>query len=342
MIEIFAVTTRGLESVSAEEVAAVDQTHVREVSYRRVTARCTGPLIPLFDLRTVDDIFLSVGTWLDIGSNRAALGAIRRMSSQLNLYRAAAIVEGLRPIRRPPAFSVTANFVGRRDYTTPDIKEACSAGVRDAHYGWKYASDDREADLNVRLFIEHDTAFVGVRLAAEPLQNRAYKIAHVPGSLKPPVAAALVRMSGPEREAYLLDPCCGAGTILVEGARMEIPTLGGDNDPKAVTASLSNIAAANVSTPVLHWDARHLPLTDDSVPRVVTNPPWGRKVDIESDLRSFYRALGQEISRVLEQDGRAVVLTWAPAWVRAWPLNVQAETEISLYGRKPTVMVLTH
>ncbi|MGC9348388.1 MAG: hypothetical protein ACP5JG_09650 [Anaerolineae bacterium] len=341
MIEIFAVTTRGLESVSADEIAALDQVHVRDVSYRRVTAQCTGPLPPLLQLRTVDDVFLNVGTWLHIVPDRAALSAIRQMSSQLNLYRAAAIVEALRPISRPPIFSVTANFVGQRDYTTPEIKEACSIGVIESHYGWTYTTDDREADLNVRLFIEHETAFVGVRLAAAPLQNRDYKLAHIPGSLKPPVAAGLVRLAGVGLGTWLVDPCCGAGTILLEAAHWDIRTLGGDNNPEAVAAMRINTAASSLNSSVALWDARGLPLADRSVAHMATNPPWGRKVEIETDLRSFYASLGREVARVLADGGRAVVLTWAPDWVRAWPLKVEREIEISLYGRQPTIMVLT-
>ena len=61
------------------------------------------------------------------------------------------------------------------------------------------------ADLNVRLFIEHETASVGLRLGQVPLQERRWKRAHRPGSLKPPVAAAMLRLAGlaPGQDVYI-------------------------------------------------------------------------------------------------------------------------------------------
>lgn len=247
MLFVFAITARGLEPVAAEEMAAAGL-RVEETGYRRVRAACQGPMAPLLDLRTVDDLFLEVETWLGVDRPRSALDVVREMSSRLNLYVTAAVCGDLRPVRQPPVFSVTASFVGRRNYTADEIKLACAEGVKAAHYGWTYTPDDREADLNLRLFIEHETAYVGVRLAAEPLQNRSYKEAHIPGSLKPPVAAALGWLAGVQEEgehAQLVDPCCGAGTILIEAALGGALAVGGDIDPQAVTATRVNAARAH-------------------------------------------------------------------------------------------------
>jgi tRNA (guanine6-N2)-methyltransferase len=382
MLSVFAVTARGLESVAAEEMAAAGL-RVEESGYRRVRAVCQGPLAPLLALRTVDDLFLEVETWLGVDRPRSALDVVREMSSQLNLYIALAVCGDLRPVRQPPVFSVTASFVGRRNYTADELKLACAAGIKAAHYGWVYTSDDRDADLNVRLFIEHETAHVGVRLAAEPLQNRPYKDAHIPGSLKPPVAAALGWLAGVRGDAdglRLVDPCCGAGTILIEAARGGAAAVGGDIDPQAVTATRVNAAraqrhgedredasdpepvrswkavrtrasqteprapqapsAAGFSLCLHRWDARRLPLANGSVPMLATNPPWGRKVNLEAAMTRFYARLGAEVARVLAPGGRAVVLTHAPRLVRAWPLQVVRRMEISVYGQTPVVMVL--
>jgi 23S rRNA G2445 N2-methylase RlmL len=249
MLFVFAITARGLEPVAAEEMAAAGL-RVEETGYRRVRAACQGPMRPLLKLRTLDDLFLEVETWLGIDRPRSALDAVRTMSGRLNLYIAAAVCRDLRPVRQPPVFSVTASFVGRRNYTADEIKLACAEGIKRAHYGWTYTPDDREADLNVRLFIEQETAYVGVRVAAEPLQNRPYKEAHIPGSLKPPVAAALGWVAGLQGEPggmTLVDPCCGAGTIVIEAARGGAMAIGGDIDPEAVVATRVNVGYAKAS-----------------------------------------------------------------------------------------------
>ena len=47
MTRVFALTTRGLEAVSAEEIAALPGVTVERVTYRRVAATCAGSLEPL-------------------------------------------------------------------------------------------------------------------------------------------------------------------------------------------------------------------------------------------------------------------------------------------------------
>jgi len=342
MVDLFAVTTRGLETVSAAELAALPGVTVGTTSYRRVTARAAAPDPALLALRTIDDLFVDVATWEAIGPERAALATLRACSARLDLRPAAATCGIVRAqsIPHPPDFSVTANFVGRRNYTSDEIKVACARAIEDRHRGWTYTSDDREADLNVRVFVEHATAHVGVRLASEPLQNRPYKQDHVPGSLRPQVAAAMVWLAGVRPGDRVLDPCCGAGTLLVEAAFRGGHTLGGDPDPTALLAAYGNTATARARVSLQRWDARALAVADGTVTCVLTNPPWGRKVAIEADAEAFYAAIGREVARVATPDARIVVLTWVPEWVRAWGLRVVSELEISLYGRTPYVMAL--
>src|SRR5205085_6385556 len=208
-----------------------------------------------------DDVFLDMATWHGIGRPRRALGTLRALSASIDLHEAAHTCAGLRPLRTPPTFAVTASFVGKRNYSTAEIKHEIAAGVEGGH-GWTYCRDDAAADLTIRLFIEHDVAFVGVRLGKGAPSKRPYKQVHLPGSLKPPVAAALVRLAEAAPGLRLLDPCCGAGTILVEAALRGAVVLGGDSDPAAVAAARVNAAAAGVSAEFRRWDAQALPIAN--------------------------------------------------------------------------------
>src|SRR2546423_14813204 len=193
MTDVFALTTRGLRSQSGAEMASVPGVTVTQVAYRRVAVACAGPLGPLLGLRTVDDVFLDVATWHGIGRPRRALATLRALSARIDLHAASRTCAGLRPLRTPPTFAVTASFVGKRNYSTAEIKHEIAAGVEAGH-GWTYCRDDAAADLTIRLFIEHDVALVGVRLGKTALTKRPYKPAHLPGSLKSPVAGGLVMM----------------------------------------------------------------------------------------------------------------------------------------------------
>jgi 23S rRNA G2445 N2-methylase RlmL len=233
-----------------------------------------------------------------------------------------------------PRFSVTANFVGRRNYSTEEIKQALAAGITLGH-GWRYEADDAVADLNVRLFIEHETAFVGVRLGQSPLHRRPYKQIQRPGSLKPPVAAAMLFLLGSGPGLKVLDPCCGAGTILIEAARTGATVEGGDVELAAVEAARRNAEHAGVKTTLHHWDVRRLPLSDASVDRIASNLPWDRQVSVDDSLADFYREMSREMERVLAPQGRMALLTTRPDLLVFDKLRCREEIEISLFGQRP-------
>jgi len=121
----------------------------------------------------------------------------------------------------------------------------------------------------------------------------------------------------------VLDPMCGAGTILAEQAELDRrrgagPTvkLGGDLDRAAVRAAAANTRRAG---PLLlaRWDAARLPLPAGSVDRVITNPPFGKQLGTPGEIGPLYQAAVAECDRALKADGRAVVLVADPDRLRA-------------------------
>jgi 23S rRNA G2445 N2-methylase RlmL len=343
-VPFFAITTRGLEDVSAAEVSSLQCVRLLDSGYRRIDGFCAGDVTPLLSLRTVDDVYVLVWTRGDITHQRSALRLLTALSTELALERGTRTVSSVRAIPIRPHFSVTASFVGKRNYTTEEVKHAVAIGVMQALPHWSYVEDDRQAHLNLRLFVEHERAWVGIRLAKDPLRQRSYKIANVPGSLKAPVAAALVWLAGAEGHRAqprmsLLDPFCGAGTILAEAGLMGFKALGGDVLGEALDAARENLSRASVSAPVEQWDAQRLPLMDHSIDRVVTNMPWGRQIRTDSALAQLYRVSFSEMLRVLAPDGRMVALTSAPELLAPLSSSLVEQKEISLFGQRPHILV---
>lgn len=338
MNKIFVLTTRGLEAISADELATLPGVTIEQIAYRRIFAACQGSLGPLLSLRTVDDVFLHVATWPEMERARHTLSVLRAASAQLPLNAALAVCRQVRAIQSPPTFSVTANFVGKRNYSTMEIKHACAAGIVEQQR-WVYSENDAEADMNVRVFIEGDTAVVGFRLGALSLSKRPYKQQHVPGSLKPAVAAALLTLAGVAPGMGILDPCCGAGTILIEARAYGAMVWGGDTNQQAAVAARLNAAQAGMMVHIQRWDARALPIADGSVHRVISNLPWGRVVSTNGSLHTLYQEIGKEIQRVLAPGGQTVLLTNLPDLVQFEQLKCDKQLEISLFGQTPTIMV---
>lgn len=339
MVDLFAITNRGLEGISSDEMGRVPGLRVSQISYRCISATHTEELRGLLDLRTVDDIFVDLATWDGIVPQRSALDHVTRLAENLKLYPALETIAQIRPIRTSPTFSVTANFVGKRNYSADEIKAALATGIS-ARYGWLYA-DDNKSDINIRIFLEHERAKVGLRLAATPLHRRPYKQSHLPGSLKPTIAAAMLYIAEVLPGESVLDPFCGAGTILIEAALSGVEAFGGDKDSQALAAARKNAAMASVAIAVQPWDARQLPLESRSVKHVVTNLPWGRQVEVGEEIAAFYQRVCAEIDRVLTSNGQVVALTNLPHLLDFEKRRKVIQTEISLFGQMPTIMKFT-
>ncbi|MEE4195044.1 MAG: methyltransferase domain-containing protein [Anaerolineae bacterium] len=340
-IPLFAICTRGLEAVSAQEITALAGCRVQHSEYRRVRFSCAAEHLPdLFQLRTVDDVFFHLADWNGIYHTRVALTRINQLSQALRIHPLLSYYANFgRTIPASPVFSVTANFVGRRKYSTEEIKQAVASGVQE-YYRWAYSERFDDSDLNLRLFLEHEFAVMGLRLSPTPLHRRPYKQEHLPGSLKPTVAAALAVLGEVKSGQTVLDPFCGAGTILTEAAGLGASIIGGDMDPAAVQASRTNLQAAGVTGEIHQWDAQELPLEDDSVDVILSNPPWGGQVQA-GNLNTLYTNACAEMRRVLKPGGRIVLLTESDfskkKYFGEW--NPAVQFEVSVFGRNPVITI---
>jgi 23S rRNA G2445 N2-methylase RlmL len=345
MMKLFAITTRGLETLCAAEMIDFLHLHVQSMAYRHVLATFDGPPSALLELRTPDDLYLHLATWPDIVRQRESLKKIEEYSAELPLAQALTVLPAASSAHQPPYYSITVSFVGKRNYSTEEIKQAVRQGM--ARYSaWEYQENDRPNALNLRVFIEGDQALVGLRLSGAPLHQRSYKQENIPGSTKPSVAAAMVRLANITPGAVVADPCCGAGTLLAEAALSFAPVLdaieviGGDNDPLAVQASRINLQQAGIQgDPVQQWDVTRLPLPAQSVDYIISNLPWDRQVTVPGALDSFYAAVCAEIRRVIRPNARVVLLANDPQALKIPDFTLQSDTQISLFGQNPHLLV---
>jgi hypothetical protein len=68
-VNLFAITNRGLEPICAEEMKRIPALSITGTSYRRVSAILRGNVSAVLSLKTVDDVFIDVGT---LGRDRTA------------------------------------------------------------------------------------------------------------------------------------------------------------------------------------------------------------------------------------------------------------------------------
>ncbi|MCC6641962.1 MAG: methyltransferase domain-containing protein [Deltaproteobacteria bacterium] len=324
----------------AGELHELPAIRVGEIRHRLVSGEGDAPLASLVGLRSADDAFVEVARFDGMERARSSLALLEDRMATVDLRPALDLLRELRPLPARPSLSISASFVGRRNYATADLKGALAQGLARAK-GPPVALDERDAPLHLRLVLEHGHARIGLRLARVALHERGWKRAHRPGSLRPSVAAALWRLAGLTPGERALDACCGAGTLLGEAAAVGARAIGGDRDPTALVVAAENLRGLGAAALLARWDACALPLPPACVDVAASNLPWGRQVASDSPPERFHAAAAAELARVLVPGGRAVLLADADDPLAPGPLRVEAAREIGLSGRRPKVLVLS-
>lgn len=123
-----------------------------------------------------------------------------------------------------------------------------------------------------------------------------------------------MRLAEAQTNQVFLDPMCGAGTIVAEQIErcrswrnFHLQLLGGDQEQAAVRAAAGNLRRLG-QVGLARWDATRLPLPDQSVDRIVSNPPFGKQLGVPEEIGPLYAAMVREYDRVLRPGGRAVLL----------------------------------
>lgn len=324
---------RGIEPLVAAEIERTGAGLVRRVRHREVWFEVRGRGLP--GLRMADDVLL-VGAVVDgIGPDNASLRRLAKAAAAIDTHRLRRLAREYGPHAGAEAgiglggVDVSASFLGRRAYNRYDIEDAVGRELGGPYHSRRDGRVPPPGTATWRVTVEGERAVIALRVGRRPLHRRDYKVASVAGSLHPPLAAAMAYLAEPK--GLVLDPCCGAGTTLIE-ARAIAPDarlLGLDRSPEAAGA-----AAAN--GPGLSWavaDAGRLPLPSGSVDRVLVNPPWQRQVRLAGDGHRLWA----ELRRVLAGDGTVVALVPEPP--PGWA--VQEVLPVSLSGRHPVIAVLS-
>jgi 23S rRNA G2445 N2-methylase RlmL len=201
-------------------------------------------------------------------------------------------------------------MAGEHQFRRVDLARAISQGIAErGDHSWRLSPDEADVEFWATL-IAHEL-IVAIRLSDDRMRHRDYKVAHIPGSLRPSVAAALALLSQPAAEDIVLDPFCGAGTVLIERAHVGryASLIGCDRNPNALSAARENIGLRYKPLELHRWDAVALPLPDRSVSKIVTNLPWGLLYGSHEENRKVYPRIFSEFHRLVSPGGKIVLLT---------------------------------
>jgi tRNA (guanine6-N2)-methyltransferase len=312
-------TQPGFEAIAADEIAT-RISGAREITRRIVPDRAGMTIFfaPAPDklgvLRTAEDLFGLAGYRAGVGPENKELDKIRGASREAPLVEAALVARvkvtpGTRAGRRLK-FRVIARMAGEHEFRRVDFQRAVERGILErSDHTWRL--EEEGADVELWATMIDSEFFLTVRLSDDAMRHREYKAAHRPASLRASSAAALAWLSEPRDDDVVLDPFCGAGTILIERAHLGryAMLLGSDRDAAALAAARVNVGARYKPIQLENWDAGALPLGDASVNKIVTNLPWGLRYGSHGENRKLYPIWMREFARVLKPGGMMVMLT---------------------------------
>ena len=341
----FATTSKGLEGVLADEIAALGG--------KRIEAGPGG-----VSFSGDRDLCYRANLWLRT-ANRVLINL-----SEFPAPTPEALYEGVKAVPWPDLFSVRNRI-------------AVEASVRDSaithsHFAAQKTKDavvDRfretvrtrpdvdlsAPDVRIHLRIVRDGCTLSLDTSGESLNRRGYRADPTDASLRETVAAGIVLLSGWDVKVPLRDPACGAGTILIEAALLATRIAPGllrssfgfqklseyrpkrwaelvaDARDAVQPAGLVRIEGSDVSAEAIRGAARNArkagvsdrisfrvqDISDvspgDPPGIILCNPPYGVRISgREGEIEGFYRDLGEALKK-RSRGWTAFILSGNPA-----------------------------
>jgi 23S rRNA (guanine2445-N2)-methyltransferase / 23S rRNA (guanine2069-N7)-methyltransferase len=202
----------GAASVLAEELAQFGASDIRERSH---DVKFQGTLEVGYRAclwsRTATRVLLSLGS-IDASSSKSVYDAVKRIDWREHVGLSSTLACDC---------SGGNESIRHTIYGSQLLKDAVVDNLRDAT-GERPNIKPERPDVLLHLHVEGPTALLSVDFSGESLHRRGYRIEGGRAPLKENVAAAvLLRAGWPsicERGGLLVDPMCGSGTFLTEGA----------------------------------------------------------------------------------------------------------------------------
>lgn len=321
----YAMVQPGIEPIASAEISKRLGGEIKRTAPGTVVFRLPQIDASILELRTTEDVFLLAWGTDELSYRAEDLERIRRWTmGDADWPQLLRIHHSIRPKPKGrPNYHIVTQMTGVHGYRRVDARKALVKGLAGKlPPSWPEVNEN--AALEIWLTIHEATAVCGVRLSDRTMRHRTYKIEHQAASLRPTVAGAMVHLARIKSGEIVLDPMCGAGTILAEAAAAAsidglrgLRVCGGDISLAALRAARSNLRRLDIAF-LACWDARRLPLVAGCCDAIISNPPFGKQLSRPEDIGPLYQAMVVAYDRVLRVGGRAVLLVGdAPALRKA-------------------------
>ncbi len=222
---LVATCALGLEDFVAAELAALVPGRIGEIEKSRGAVTISGDWTDVYRanwrLRTANRVLVEIASFDGVdgealyqGAKALVLGGDRfGPSGALGWF-----ADLLHPDR---TFSIQATTAGSEIRDSRWAALRVKDGIVDAQrerWGRRANVEREDPDLALRLRLHRDRATLLLDTSGEPLDRRGYRLDAGAAPVREHLAAACVLAAGWDGKGPIVDPMCGAGTLLIEAA----------------------------------------------------------------------------------------------------------------------------
>ena len=211
--------------------------------------------------------------------------------------------------------AVKCTRIGNHKYTSLDV--ASIMGRRVLNYfktrlKYRPVVNLDNPDLTIILDVIGREYFLGIELTRQSLRNRPYRTYIHEASINPIIAYAMNKILNCNDGEDICDPLCGSGTIPIEGcyAYKKSTYTCIDIDKNHIKGARVNAEKAKVIDRINFINADSLKLSNiiKKEMNIITNPPFGIRIEPIEQLKIFYEKILQEFKKTINSK-KIVIIT---------------------------------
>ncbi len=213
--QLFATTPKAMETILAEELQALGVSAVKQTM---AGVAFQGDLETAYRAclwsRTANRVLLVLSTFA--------------VKNQQDLYDGVQRINWFEHLDPEDSFAVSfsaknAPAINNTHFGALKVKDAVVDQMR-AKFNTRPSINTEQPHIRINIYLQGETAQLSLDLSGESLHRRGYRDINIKAPIKENLAAAmLLRCGWPQiakQGGSLLDPMCGSGTLLLEGAMM--------------------------------------------------------------------------------------------------------------------------
>ena len=194
-----------------------------------------------------------------------------------------------------------ANSVKSKLFSPSDIQSIMKKAIVErlkGVYGVSWFEEDG-ASFPIRVAFMKDVATIGIDTSGVSLHKRGYRKMTVKAPITETLASALIMLTPWNKDRILVDPFCGSGTFPIEAAMMAADIAPGMNRSFLAEEWKHLVPRkcwydANEEAQRAVKDLRH----PKPYGFIITNPPYGERLEEKENLTQLYREIGESYERL--------------------------------------------